>query len=220
MILDEISRRTKNIKDLHRLEDIKKNQNQQNATDSKFRTVVEQTKLFSDAVHYTTEHLGFIVPESLATDIRNMLTQLEVISSEEYADKEAVLKAEGSFKILQNSIKKEWSKHYSAYTATTCNTLRVISGINSEVVKDCMANIKAAEIWTTDISMLTKMKDAIESAATLIQSLNMDQEIVSFLTKMASGSATIVDLNGKVLEWIKSEGLERKIKVSFLSRGT
>lgn len=218
MIFDAISRRIKDIKELHRLEDIKKNQDQQKVTDSKFRIIVEQTKLFSNAVHYATEQLGFIVSESLAADIRNMLGQLDAISSEEYAGKEAVSKAESDFKALQSSTKKEWSKHYSAYTATTCNTLRVISGINSETVKDCMANIKAAEIWTTDVSTLTKMKDAMESAATLIQSLNMDQEIVSFLTKMTSGSATIVDLNEKVLGWIKSEGLERKIKLSFLSR--
>ena len=218
MIFDAISQRIKEIKELHRLEDIKKNQDQQKVTDSKFRTIVEQTKLFSDAVHYTTEQLGFIVSESLAADIRNMLGQLDAISSEEYAGKEAVSKAESDFKTLQSSTKKEWSKHYSAYTATTCNTLRVISGINSETVKDCMANINAAEIWTTDVSTLTKMKDAMESASTLIQSLNMDQEIVSFLTKMTSGSATIVDLNEKVLRWIKSEGLERKIKLSFLSR--
>ena len=218
MIFEAISRRVKDIKELHRLEDIKKNRDQQNVTDSKFRTIVEQTKLFSEAVHYTTEHLDFIVPESLAVDIRSMLVQLDAISSEEYADKEALSKAESNFKALQNSIKKEWSKHYSAYTATTCNTLRVISGINSEAVKDCMSNIKAAETWTADVSALTKLKDAMESAATLIQSLNMDQEIVSFLTKMTSGSATIVDLNGKVLGWIQSEGLDRKIKLSFLSR--
>lgn len=218
MIFDAISRRIKDIKELHRLEDIKKNQDQQNVADSKFRTIVEQTKLFSDAVHYAIEHLDFIIPESLTADIRNMLVQLDVISTEEYADKEAVSKAESSFKALQSSIKKEWSKHYSAYTATTCNTLRVISGINSEAVKDCLANIKAAEIWVADVSVLTKMKDAMDSAATLIRSLNMDQEIVSFLTKMTSGSATIIDLNGKVLGWIKSEGLDRKIKLSFLSR--
>ena len=218
MIFDAISRRIKDIKELHRLEDIKKNQDQQNVADSKFRTIVEQTKLFSDAVHYAIEHLDFIIPESLTADIRNMLVQLDVISTEEYADKEAVSKAESSFKALQSSIKKEWSKHYSAYTATTCNTLRVISGINSEAVKDCLANIKAAEIWVADVSVLTKMKDAMDSAATLLRSLNMDQEIVSFLTKMTSGSATIIDLNGKVLGWIKSEGLDRKIKLSFLSR--
>ena len=81
-----------------------------------------------------------------------------------------------------------------------------------------MDNIKTAEIWTTDVSALTKMKNAMENAAILIQSLNMDQEIVSFLTKMTSGSATIVDLNEKVLGWIKSESLECKIKLSFLSR--
>lgn len=61
-----------------------------------------------------------------------------------------------------------------------------------------------------------QLADAMESGATLIQSLNMDQEIVSFLTKMTSGSTTTVDLNEKVLGWIKSEGLERKIKLSFL----
>lgn len=218
MIFEAINRRIKDIKKLHHLQDVKKNQDQQNVTDSKFRTLVEQTKLFSEAVHYTTEQLDFKVSESLAADIRSMLMQLNVISSEEYADKEAVLKAESSFKELQSSIKKEWSKHYSAYTATTWNTLRVISGINSEMVKDCMDNIKTAEIWTTDVSALTKMKNAMENAAILIQSLNMDQEIVSFLTKMTSGSATIVDLNEKVLGWIKSESLECKIKLSFLSR--
>ena len=49
----------------------------------------------------------------------------------------------------------------------------------------------------------------------MIQSLNLDDGIISFLTKMNTGQATIDDLNEVVLEWIRQEGLESRIRLKF-----
>ena len=56
----------------------------------------------------------------------------------------------------------------------------------------------------------------MSSAEALIKSLNMDQEIIKFLEQMTEGKATLLDLNEKVLAWIKRESLEGKIKLSFI----
>lgn len=218
MIFDIIDRKIKDMKELRRLELIKANQAQQDATDTTYHKLVYQVKTFSLAIAYAYDNLSFITTDTLRSGIVLLLENLKNVIGNGYADKEAVSKAENDFKVIQNATKKEWAKHFTNYTLTTTNTLRVISGIDSEKINGCLSDIKAAEPWTVDLSILDSLKKAIENADTLITSLNMDQEIVLFLTKMTSGKATVADLNEKVLIWIKQEGVESKIKLSFLSR--
>ena len=218
MIFDIIDHKIKNMKSLRRLELIKANQAQQLATDAKYRSLVSQVNAFCLALAYARDNLQFSISETIQPDLLSLLESLKCATSTGYADKDSVSKAETDFKSIQAVTKKEWVKHFSNYTSTTINTLKVISGIDAERINGCIAEIKAAESWTIDISILTTWQKAIDSADELINSLNMDQETVLFLTKMTSGKATIADLNENVLNWIKKECLEAKIKLSFLSR--
>ena len=214
MIFVNIDRKIKDMKKLRRLELIKANQAQQAATDTKFRTLVTQVCSFSDAIEYARENLSFSISDSIQTDMLSLLENLKGAVSTGYADKEAVVSAEADFKLIQTNTKKEWGKHFVSYTSTTTNTLKVISGIDSERINSCIAEIKAAENWAVDISVLKVLKQAIDSADSLIKDLNMDQETVLFLTKMTSGKATIADLNENVLDWIKKESLGSKRRSS------
>lgn len=218
MIFDIIDRKIKDMKNLRRLELIKANQAQQLATDAKYKALVSQVSSFSTALVFARDNLAFPITDTIQPELRVLLDSLKNIVSTGFAEKDFVTKAETDFKTLQTLTKKEWSKHFGSFTSTTTNTLRVISGIDAERITGCLAEIKAAENWTVDLSVLSKLKSAIDSAKSLINSLNMDQETVLFLTKMTSGKATIADLNENVLSWIKKEKLESKIKLSFLAR--
>lgn len=218
MIFDIIDRKIKDMKNLRRLELIKANQAQQLATDAKYKSLVKQVNTFSIALEYARDNLDFSISATIQPGVLSLLESLKNAISTGYADKDSVSKAETDFKNIQVITKREWGKHFSNYTATTTNTLKVISGIDSERINGCIAEIKAAETWTTDTSVLASLKQAVDSAEELICDLNMDQETVLFLTKMASGRATIADLNGNVRNWIIKKGLESKIKLSFISR--
>lgn len=218
MIFDIIDRKIKDMKSLRLLELANANQAQQLATDSKYKILIEQVKSFSHALIYARDNLQFSISDTIQPGLLSLLKSLKDAISSGYADKAAVAKTETDYRGLQAIVKKEWNKHFLSYTLTTTNTLKVISGIDSERINGCITDIKAAETWTVDTTVLATLKKAIESANGLISDLNMNQETVLFLTKMTSGKATIADLNENVVTWIKKEGLETKIKLSFLSK--
>ncbi len=218
MIFDVIDRKINEMKNLRRLELIKENHKQQVATDAKYKSLVSQVSDFLQAIKYARDNLGFPVMETIGPDMFILLGNLKGVVASGYADKDAVVKAEGDFKSIQVATKKEWSKYFHIYTSATTSTLKVISGIDSDRVVGCRTDINAAEIWTVDIEVFYKLKKAIENANSIIKELNLDAETELFLTKMTSGRATIADLNEHVLNWIKKESLESKIKLSFTAR--
>lgn len=69
-----------------------------------------------------------------------------------------------------------------------------------------------------DVTVYKKLKKALDSADSLIEKMSLDQDIIEFLTKMTSGRATFYDLNDKVMDWIKKESLEKRVKLSFTAR--
>lgn len=70
-------------------------------------------------------------------------------------------------------------------------------------------------MWDTSVDTLMTLKEAIAQANQIIQNLNLDQEVITFLGKITSGKATLKDLNEDVLQWMKDEQLLSKIKLSF-----
>jgi hypothetical protein len=218
MIFDKIDHQIEKIKELHRLEGIKANRAQQEATDNKYRTLVNQVSSYIELLDYVQDHLQFALVDTINTDLAALLIKLQDAVKTGYADKDTVSSADTDFKSIQATVKKDWAKHFVALTLTTMNTLKVIRGIDSEKVENCLADIKAAEVWVTDKNKFVSLKSAMDNADSLIQSLSIDQEIVFFLTCMTAGKATIEDLNENVLAWIHKESLEGKIKLSFSSR--
>lgn len=218
MIIDVLSKKIQEMKSLRRLEMLRDHRAQQEATDNRYRTLVAQAQVFSKALRYARDNLSFDLSDSLQSNVSDLFVSLKAITQSGFADKDGVVTAENNIKAIQNGIKKEWNKHYSIYTSSTVNTLKVISGLEFDKVEACILDIKAAESWSGDIEVLTKLQAAMSSAEVLIKSLNMDQETIEFLTKMTAGKATLLDLDEKVLAWIKRESLEGKIKLFFINK--
>ena len=112
----------------------------------------------------------------------------------------------------------KWSKKYSDLTGSTISTLEAIKGIDSENVNACLQKIQTASEWDVGIDRFKNMLQGIASAEQLIQKLGLDDEIILFLQNTNAGKATLLDLNDKVLNWIRSEKLENKIRISFVRK--
>ena len=218
MIFDKLDRRVRELKELRRREEIKDNSVQQKATDAKYRNLVNQVNPYMIALTYTIDQFRFSVSDTINTDLLSLFAMLQDAVKSGYADQNMVVHAETLFKSIQLNTKKEWTKHFRIFTETTTNTLRIISGIDSEKVSSCLVDIKAADNWTVDLKTLVKLKEALINAEALIQSLNLDQEVITFLTKMTGGQATLLDLNEGTWRWICQEHLELNIRLSFSSR--
>lgn len=218
MIFDQMERRIKEMKELRRLETIKANRVQQEATDIKYRNLVVQVKGFMNVLQYFQTELKFEVSDSYKAEISALFVKLQEVIKDGYANKDLVTESENDFKNIINTIKKDWTKHHTSLTSTTVNTLKIIGGIESDQVEACLTDIKNASAWQMDVTVYKKLKKALDSADSLIEKMSLDQDIIAFLTKMTSGKATFYDLNDKVMDWIKKEALEKRVKLSFTAR--
>lgn len=218
MIFDQMESRIKEMKELRRLELIKANRVQQEATDLKYHNLVTQVNNFITILTYWRTDLGFTISDSLKEAIDTLLVKLQDTIKSGYADKELVTEAENGFKDIITTIKKDWPKYHTVLTTNTVNTLKIIGGIESQQVEECLTDIKNASSWKLDLSVYEKLKNALDSAEFLINKMNLDQDIIEFLSKMTSGKAKFLDLNDKVMGWIREKSLEKRIKLSFTDK--
>lgn len=217
MMIDVLSKKIKDMKDLRQREERRDNKVAQDALDLRYKTLTIQFHLLMTALQYTKENMQFQLSDAVLSDLENLLTEQKAMIRSGGAEKDAINQAETDFKSIQQSIKKEWSKQYLILTNATISTLQVISGIDSEHVSKCLEGIARGAVWTTSIGDFKTMECSLSEAKTLISELGLDQQIIAFLQKMNNGKATVMDLDDNVLQWLKEESLDKRVKLSFTS---
>ena len=218
MIFDELATTTKDMQDLQRKISIQKNQDEQNATDKKFRMLLVQLGKTIDVIEYLHCNMNVNFDGEILANTVSTLAILEESIENGVAEKEKVYSAEKGYRTLQTELKKTWSKQFNQLTIFTLGTLNVIQKINPEKVLACINRIQAAKIWDNNLNQVQNMKMAIDEAGKLIGSLGLDEEIKTFLSKIRNGEATLEDIfssDDKILNWIKKENLQGKMYVSL-----
>ena len=218
MIFEELATTTKDMQDLQRKINIQKNQDEQSATDNKFRVVLVQLDKMIDAIEFLHYNMNVDSYDEILSNSESTLTILEESIENGVAEKEKVDSADKNYKAIQAELKKMWTKQFNLLTAFTLGTLNVIQGINPEKVSACISRIQTAKIWDNNLNQLQDMKSAIDEAEKLIDSLGLDEEIKTFLSKIRNGKATLEDIfsaDDKIINWIKKENLQGKMYVSL-----
>ena len=219
IMIDVLSRKIKDMKDLRQREERRDNKAAQDALDLRFKALTTQIHSLMTALQYTKENMQFQLSDALLSDLENLLIEHKAVIRSGFAEKDAINQAETDFKNIQQSIKKEWLKQYSTLTNATISTLQVISGIDSERVSKCMEGIAKGSAWTTSINNFKTMDHSLSEAKTLINGLGLDPQIIAFLQKMNNGKATVMDLDDNVLRWLKEESLDKRVRLSFMGGG-
>lgn len=214
-MIDVLSKKIKDMKDLRQREERRDNKAAQDALDLRFKELTTQIHSLMAALQFTKENMQFQLSDAVLSDLKSLLTEHKAVIRSGFAEKDAINQAETDFKSIQQSIKKEWSKQYSILTNATISTLQVISGIDSEHVSKCLEGIAKGSTWTTSIGEFKTMDRNLSEAKTLIDGLGLDQQIIAFLQKMNNGKATVMDLDDNVLRWLKAESLDKRVKLSF-----
>ena len=218
MIFDELVKTTSSLKSLKQKTDLKNNKALQDNTDARYRIVLSQTKSFVDVIEYLYTEISIERNDEILETLSNLLQNLENAVQDGLASQNVVSDAETSFKTLQTSMKKDWSKQYSNLTGATISTLEAVKGIDPDNVTACLNKIQGAEEWEPVLSQFQLMTKGVQEADQLILRLGLDTEIIQFLQSTNSGRATLKNLNDKVLEWLRNENLEGKIRISFVKK--
>ncbi len=215
MIFEELAKTTKDMQVLQKKMSIQRNKDAQEATDAKFLVLLSQADQFVAAIDYLYSNTSSETNSDIINSITDVFNTLESAIDSGLADADTVVKAENAYKNTQNEMKKDWTKKYSELTGATVSTLEAIRGIATDKVDECIVKIKTASAWESNSQQLESMKKGLDEAEDLILSLGLDEEIKTFLQNTTDGKATLKDLNDKVLKWIRDEGLENKIRISF-----
>lgn len=204
------------LKHLHTLVSRKKNQEQQAKNDNKYQDLVRQIVQLCKAVHYAQEAFSF--PYQPQTTLVGILTDLQTAALRNTVEEDSISQCTRKVKLVQDQLKKEWTKHYPTIVVSVTSTLRIIQKIDPVPVTSCLTAIQSAGVWQNDGNDLLHLKTlnaALSNANIIIKRLGLDQEITAFLTKVSAQTATLGDLTDGILDWIRKESLSDKIMVSF-----
>lgn len=216
MIITALDQKIKIMRDLQQLENIQANKEQQEATDVKYRILITKMHQLVSVINYLHKKAEIEVEENTKNNILDLLDELKMATESGLVDKDKISSSEAKYTTIQVECKKNWVKQYFLLTSSIVSTLKVISEIDTEKVSSCLRDIQKAETWNTDINIFKTMMLGLESADQLIADLGLNQEIILFLQNMNQGRARLTDLTDKVLNWLKEENLESKIRLSFI----
>lgn len=216
MIFEDLVTTTNAMQSLQRKIAFKENKDKQDNTDGKYRLLLFKANGLVDTISFLYSNTAIPKDENLVESIKSLMDDLEKIVDTGLASHEGVLKAGTSFEEINEKLKIEWPSHYASLTNATFSTLEAIKDINPKDVETCLKKITSAKEWDLDVKRYERLTDGLNEANHLIVGLGLDDEILSFLQNTNSGKATLADLNEKVLAWIQNEGLENRIRISFV----
>ena len=79
MIIDVLNKKIQEMKSLRRLEMLRDHRAQQEATDNKYRSLVAQVQVFSNALRYASDNLSFVLSDSLQSNVSYLFVSLKTI---------------------------------------------------------------------------------------------------------------------------------------------
>ena len=215
MLINTLDNKIKDMRDLRHNEEQRDSRVAQDAVDQRYSVLTDQLDQFVLALQYTKTNMSFQLNNTVLDDLESLLLAHKGAVQTGYADKDIVLQVEKDLKVIENDVKKEWTKKFTNLTGSTIGTLKVLSDIDEDKVSECLQGIERGENWTASIDELQEMNISLLKANELISRLKLDTEIIDFLQKMNNGKATVIDLNDKVIKWLKDEALENKVKLYF-----
>lgn len=118
---------------------------------------------------------------------------------------------------LNERFKMLWLNYSDDLTRDTLDQLRIFWQVcnNRNEVRDIINAISAIKEWPLTEDNYKKYIDNRDAAEQQIQKVHFDKEIEEFLRKMKDRRATLLDLNDKILDWIKENNLDSNIMLTI-----
>lgn len=119
---------------------------------------------------------------------------------------------------LNRKLNLEWKRYYNEKTMSINKTLGNIKPFfnNLDEINMLMEKLKNFEtLWPINRKKHEDFEKTISLAKEKINKLNLTDEIKDFINKITANNATLKDLTPNVMEWIKDNNYEDKIKLRF-----
>lgn len=218
MLIDELQKCIDDMQVIRQLEQASKDFQKQEKADASFATAVNENDELVHGVEDRHKYVGYKPSEEVKERILEALNDsLDSIKSG--------LFHENRGRSLQNRTKNakevfasDWGEFYSELSDKRISTLMTVKGItpNREKTEVAIVRIKnGAAINYKKSDNVRLLAVGIKEADQILEALELNDEIMEFLGKVAEKRATITDLSSNLLEWIMKEKLTGKFMISF-----
>jgi len=121
---------------------------------------------------------------------------------------------------MLEKIKNKWKKQYlvSEQVKETLSMLELIMPIykGTPKPKDLIDNIQAIDDEMIDIGIINEANQSVEKGRELLNDMEIDEDVKTFLKKVSTNSASLMDVNENILHWLKNNDMLNKMKVTNL----
>lgn len=218
MLLEELKKSIHDMEEIRDLEQASNDIQKQEKTDAGYAATVIENDRITNSVEASVNYVNFKPSEMLVQKIKQILEDSKKCIETGFAQ-------EGKIKSLQMDVKNtrelfstEWGVFYKGVSDKKISTLTTVQSLTPDREKTGYVIKKILAGGTIDFESgknARLLSEGISEGEKVIQSLGLNDEILSFLDKVSEGNAQITDLNDTILSWIHKEGLVNKFVINF-----
>lgn len=142
----------------------------------------------------------------------------ELINDIEHQPKEKFGQIQRSLEPFMSDAKNQWPDIAKKQHMDSKKALLVFQRVrkNDPVLEQLVQTFDTIEkTWPVTEKSLTHHQKSISDAKDLIASLGANNKVQIFLEKMATGQATLKDMNDEVIQWFEAQNLTSDIYITF-----
>ena len=219
MLTDTLNACIIDMKTVKELETVSADTKKQANANYAFKQIVQEVQEPTATLKNAVEISGFRPSVAVFNALNAYLSACDKVVGEGAANSSTNDFIRTESRKVTASIASEWSVYYQKTTANMISLLETVKGIIPDSNKATYAinNIKKAANWNTASDSYTSMKQGLDDADLILKSLDLakDSEVLEFLKLVGEGSATVQNLTAEILAWLKNEGIEDKLTISF-----
>lgn len=214
MLLQDMQNALVEIKTIHQAETDAASIDYQNSVDQSFSELVNDVATIVKQVH-NIGRISQFTPADIKEKLLLVLDRLEKEARDKVVTNKGVNNGRKECADILEDLKKAWKLHYTEHTESIVSTLDLIKGLNSTETSKLLMYISRAANWGEKDEVYSEMENALKQAEALIDDMNLEEDVVSFLRRLGDKNATISDLTPRISEWIYHENLQDKIRLSL-----
>lgn len=207
----------KEMNNMVKLEKNKQEMQYQNYLDSSFKSIVADNNNNLRILFSAFDNIQFEISEDAKSIEKTILNTIRKVLKDNSIDNYTINNLKTQNRKFNELLEDEWVNFYKNKTKRILNLLDAICGIaqDKDKVKYASNKIKECANWAAVNKKLNSLCMGIKEANDIIEALDIDNNIISFLKKVSNEEATLLDIDEKIMFWIKKNELQGKIFISF-----
>lgn len=192
-----------------------KKDDEQKEIDKNYKNVVLNIDSFVKQLNHIIRKTSFMCSSELIDKTKYLIICSQKLINDDTVTRSNIADLRKRLKELEDQLSEEWETYYLRETKSVEDTLELSKSIAGVNVSSLLNNIKQGRDWKSGPDAIDTMVYNLESAKEIINNLDLQDNVVNFLKKMANRTATVEDLDEGMISWIKKENLSGRIKLSF-----